>query len=385
MLTLTSEQECSLIEQAKHRLSVSASPSQQTPEGREIYRRGERAITFLLKQYERFIYGLIHRICPALEDAYSVALHGFTKALQSYDFRIPLLSWLRIKITGVLLDAVSSQQHRHRRERVLLEHLQAFKALPTSRDAALEEVPFQEFIPRIREALALLSESERLCLSLQAEGYQWAEIGELLDKSPDAARMQFTRSLQKLRLSMGVEVAKPTKVKVVPKPCWMRTLYTRLKKVVRKLRVTSDINAAVSQSEQSHDRGYNSRFVPKAQEHEAIPHKMGQSKTAHLLVCLWRVRSNARCTHTDQWFVHSSAILRCWLWALHPRAIPKENPKTGSSRGFNWYLHRLCLGVCNTASACPIFQPPFRIVNFSDYRLWNSGPRANPELGRPVL
>jgi RNA polymerase sigma factor (sigma-70 family) len=359
MVTLTSEQEFTLIEQAKYRLSASSSPSQQTPEGREIYRRGERAITLLLKQYERFIYQLIHRICPTLEDAYSIALHGFTKALQSYNFSSPLVSWLRIKITGVLLDAVSSQQRRNRRERVLLEHLQAFKALPTSRDAALEEVPFQEFIPRIREALASLSESERLCLSLQAEGYHWAEIGELLDKSPDAARMQFTRAVKKLRLSMGVEVEKPTKVKVVPKPCWMRTLYIQFKKVVRKLSGHSDITVDVSQSEQSHDHGYTSESIPKAQEHEAIRHKVGQSTTAYPLVRLWRVRSNSRCTHTDQWFVRFSAILRCWLWALHPRAISKENPKTGSIRSFNWYLHRFCLGLCNTASACFIFQSLF--------------------------
>jgi RNA polymerase sigma factor (sigma-70 family) len=374
MLTLTSEQEFTLIEQAKYRLSASSSPSQQTPEGREIYRRGERAITLLLKQYERFIYQLIHRICPTLEDAYSIALHGFTKALQSYNFRVPLLSWLRIKITGVLLDAVSTQQNRHRRERVLLEHLQAHKAIPNSQDVPLAKEPFEEFMPRLQEALAALSESERLCITLHAEGYQWAEIGELLAKSPDAARMQFNRSLHKLRLALGLEMPKLPKVKVVPKPCWMRTLFVRLKKVVRKLSVGSDITVAISQSEQSHDHGYTSEFIPQGQGYEAIVHKMGQSTTVQRLVRLWGCWRHAYRQSIDRWVVHPAALLRRCLWTTRAQPVPEEDAKSSSCSELSGACHSLHLGECDQLRPrpCAVFQPLIRPADSSGCGVWGA-------------
>ncbi|MCG9891354.1 MAG: sigma-70 family RNA polymerase sigma factor, partial [Thermosynechococcaceae cyanobacterium MS004] len=236
MPTFSPEIEMSLLQQAQTRFRILSETSvpELLPQQKHQIRQGERAIAQLLSQYERFLYKQIHRLCPGadIDAAFSAALKGFSKAIEGFNFATPFMSWLKIKISGALLCE---------KRKGAVSTIKNFKLTQILQNeiGISDTATFNQAIPQIQEAIEKLKDVERLCLRLFSEGNAWAEVGEAVGKSPDAARMTVKRAVLKIQIELGLVEApkrKARKIRRTPAPIfWMQSYVRRSKegKVVR--------------------------------------------------------------------------------------------------------------------------------------------------------
>lgn len=360
MLTLTPQIETTLLEQAQARFQLLAQipVNQLALQHQRILRQGDRAVTKLLDQYQRLLYKLIHQYCPEwdVEEAFSIALDGLNKAIKSFNFGTPFLSWLRIKVTGALLDEKRNIAIKAKKQDKL-HQLIRYELVTEGGTSEVHEFDLEEFLPQVKLALEKLTEVERLCLTLNSEGHQWPEVGAAIDKTKDAARMCFCRAIEKIRIALGLSEPKVTKrpKTVIRKAIgWMQSLAQRWKnqKCVRPDVQTSDIKAVVqTHTEQLNDSIQSFQSTTSAQA-------LGQSTKASPLGILRSLWGNGERPRRDWWAVHLATVLHRSLRPCHRQPVSPQNPKAGSPCGISGDRHGICMGEYDElrASPCTVLQ-----------------------------
>jgi RNA polymerase sigma factor (sigma-70 family) len=181
-------------------------------------RSSDRAISKLFQLYERCLWKLTHSIFDRNADEYfHLALDGFHKAINSFKFIGTFSGWVVYKVKKFLLDGLRNSRKDEQR-------------LTFVEDIELSEICSipQEDLTEVRNAIAQLTDCQQAIFALHTEGYSWTEIGQIVGKSPDAARMMLRRAIESIRGLLGIQ-PKPT----VSQPptetpvTWMRLLWDR--------------------------------------------------------------------------------------------------------------------------------------------------------------
>lgn len=360
MLTLTPQIETTLLEQAQARFQLLAqSPvSDLALQHQKILRQGDRAVTKLLDQYQRLLYKLIHQYCPGwdVEEAFLIALEGLNKAIKSFNFGTPFLSWLRLKVTGALLDEKRNIAIKAKKQDKL-HQLIRYELGTKGFDVEVHEFEFEEFLPQVKLALEDLSEVERLCLTLNSEGHPWPEVGAAIDKTKDAARMCFCRAIEKIRIALGLSQPKVTKrpKTVIRKAIgWMQSMSQRWKKqtFVRPRVQASDIKTdGQTYREQLHD-------LSKLVQSTKPVHALGKSTKASPLGILRNLWSNGDSSRPNRWTVYLASLFSRGLRPGHRQPVSPQDPEAGTCCSPGGDRHSICLGEYDQlrASPCAVLQ-----------------------------
>ena len=78
----------------------------------------------------------------------------------------------------------------------------------------------------VHEAISKLDADEQQVVNLYTQGFSWAEIGEIIQRSSEAAAAWFQRILKKVRRILGVDVVSVSRAKR-PSVSWMRRMIDR--------------------------------------------------------------------------------------------------------------------------------------------------------------
>jgi RNA polymerase sigma factor (sigma-70 family) len=360
MLTLTPQIETTLLEQAQARFQLLSqfSVPELKNEHQRILRQGDRAVTKLLDQYQRLLYKIIHQYCPDwdVEEAFLIALEGLNKAIKSFNFGTPFLSWLRIKVTGALLEEKRRIAIKAKKQDKL-HQLIRYELVTEGGNAEIHEFDLEVFLPQVKLAVEKLTEVERLCLTLHSEGHQWSAVGAAINKTPDASRMCFRRAIEKIRISLGLAQPKITKrpKTVIRKAMgWMQSMAQRWQKqtVVRPTSPTSDIKAVHQpHTEQVND---SSELVQTAKTARSL----GKSTKAHLLGFLRNLWGNGANPRLHRWAIHLAAVLPRGLRPGHRQPVSTQDPQAGSAGSISGDRHGVCVGEYDElrASPCLVLQ-----------------------------
>jgi RNA polymerase sigma factor (sigma-70 family) len=160
----------------------------------EKCRQGDREAYYqLYKLYSRSMYNVGYRIVNNEEEAQDVLQEAFISAFRSLDhYRgdATFGSWLKRIVVNKAINVIK------RRKTERLPDDDKF-------DVAEEESVAEEFqftVQQVREAIEKLPDGYRSVLSLYLlEGYDHAEIAEILGISESTSKSQFNRSKKKLR------------------------------------------------------------------------------------------------------------------------------------------------------------------------------------------
>ena len=198
MHSATQDRYYSLVKQAQFCSQVPAGDA--TAQERSQYRRAQRAASQLLSEVDRFLWSVIHQVNPALEpeEAYSIALEGFRKAVATFNFTTPFVSWLKTKVWGTLMDA-------HRKVLTELSRQQHIESHCISEYRESVKQPMETVETEIPPVITDLPSEQQELLTLRYEGYSWAEIGERLQATAEAVRKRFTRLRTRLLKRFNVE------------------------------------------------------------------------------------------------------------------------------------------------------------------------------------
>lgn len=355
MLTLTPQIETTLLEQAQQRFQLLAQipVNELALQHQKILRQGDRAVTKLLDQYQRLLYKLIHQYCPDwdVEEAFLIALEGLNKAIKSFNFGTPFLSWLRIKVTGALLDEKRIIAIKAKKQDKL-HQLIRYELSTEGCTSEVHEFDLEEFLPQVKLALEKLSEVERLCLTLNSEGHLWPEVGAAIDKTPDASRMCYRRAIEKIRIDLGLSQPKVTKrpKTVIRKAIgWMQSMFQRWKKqtFVRPRVQTSDIKAyCQTYTEQAHDFSKPVQATKPAQA-------LGKGTKASPLGILRNLWGNGNSPRLNWWAIHLASLFPRGLRLSHRQPVSPQDPKTGSPSCTGGDRHSVCVGKHDELRASP--------------------------------
>jgi RNA polymerase sigma factor (sigma-70 family) len=175
----------------------------------------QQAAAELVHQYESLIRREVRlhledrrlcRVFDSMDVCQSVLGSFFLRvAAGQYDLERPeQLIKLLVTMTRNKLASAARQQHRQRRDqrRVVGDAADqlAHVADPTPGPGSV--VSGQELLKLFREGL---SDEERQLVDLRAEGLAWADIALRLGGTPEARRMQLTRTIERMARALGVE------------------------------------------------------------------------------------------------------------------------------------------------------------------------------------
>jgi RNA polymerase sigma factor (sigma-70 family) len=209
-------------------------------------RNSDRAISKLFHAYQSCLIKLTQHILGRNADEYfDVALDGFQKAIESFKFIGSFSSWMAYKVKKALLD------QKRKPERTV--KARAAKNLAFLDNQDLEAIaPHQskEDLSEIEAALSQLTDYEQKIIWMHTQGYTWPEIGQVVGKSLDAARMDMQRAILSIReilgINLGVEKKSTQPKKSAPIISWMRRLWNRFQQKIRVGVKSDDIRSSGS-------------------------------------------------------------------------------------------------------------------------------------------
>jgi RNA polymerase sigma factor (sigma-70 family) len=202
-------------------------------------RKSDRAFAKLFGSYEKCLIKLTHKILGRDANEYfHIALDGFQKAVESFKFIGSFSGWVTYKVKKALLDQARKFE---RSVKARVEKNLDLEAIAPHQESAADQISksCEEDLTEVNAAIAQLTDYEREIIRLHNDGYSWPEIGQIVGKSPDAARMEMHRAILSVRTALGIETKAKHKKKAVPVIGWMRRLWDRFQKSVR-VEVSSD-------------------------------------------------------------------------------------------------------------------------------------------------
>jgi RNA polymerase sigma factor (sigma-70 family) len=214
-----------LIQIAQRRNQANATPKD--------VRNSDRAISKLFHAHKGCLIKLAKHVLGRNADEYfDVALDGFQKAIESFKFIGSFSSWMAYKVKKALLD--------QKRQPEKTAKARAVKNLVFLGNQDLEEIaPHQskEDLSDIEAALSQLTDYEQKIIWMHTQGYSWPEIGQVVGKSLDAARIDMRRAILSVRKILGINVVVEKKSTQPKKPApivsWMRRLWNRFQEMIR--------------------------------------------------------------------------------------------------------------------------------------------------------
>ncbi|MCU0420448.1 MAG: sigma-70 family RNA polymerase sigma factor [Cyclobacteriaceae bacterium] len=158
-------------------------------------RAGDRQAFFqLYRLYSKSMYNIGYRIVHDEAEAHDVLQDAFISAFNSlhrYRGDSTFGAWLKTIVVNKAINAL-----KKRRFERIPESDQFDVAEPV--EDALAEFPYT--VDQVKQAIGELPEGYRLVLSLYLlEGYDHAEIGDILGITESTSKSQFNRSKKKLR------------------------------------------------------------------------------------------------------------------------------------------------------------------------------------------
>jgi RNA polymerase sigma factor (sigma-70 family) len=159
-------------------------------------RNGDRQAYYqLYKLYNRAMYNVGYRIVNNSDEAKDVLQDAFISAfnnLENYRGDAAFGAWLKRIVVNKAINLV----RRRRFER--MPETEGFDIREENNVDELEGYPFTA--EKVRGAMEQLPEGYRVVMSLYLlEGYDHAEIGEILGITESTSKSQFNRSKKKLR------------------------------------------------------------------------------------------------------------------------------------------------------------------------------------------
>ena len=156
------------------------------------------AFSGLVHRHIRTAFGIAYHVLQHREDAEDAVQQAFMAALarlDTFDATRPFGPWMS---RVVLNHARSARRARTRLVRGWIEPVETIEASPAlGPDRAAERSEIRE---RVREAIALLPERQRLAVQLiDIEGYAPADVATILELSPVTVRWHLMAARRKLR------------------------------------------------------------------------------------------------------------------------------------------------------------------------------------------
>ena len=157
------------------------------------------ALSDLYARYGNMLMAVAFRLTGSRADAEDV-LHdvflGLPEALRRYDERGALDAWLRRVVARVALTRLRS---RGRAREVSFDDEDVPSPSHRSMDRLADAIAVQRAIDALPETLRLVF------VLREVEGYSHAEIGELLEITPNASEVRLHRAIRSLRRTLGGE------------------------------------------------------------------------------------------------------------------------------------------------------------------------------------
>ncbi len=167
-------------------------------------RQGDREAYYkLYKLYSRSMYNVGFRIVNNTEEAEDVLQEAFTSAfrnLHHYRGDSTFGAWLK----RIVINKAINYLHKRKAERMPED--ERWDVHEEEEENILEGFPFS--VEQVRSAIERLPDGYRLVLSLYLlEGYDHAEIGEIMGITESTSKSQFNRAKKKLKdlLEEGVK------------------------------------------------------------------------------------------------------------------------------------------------------------------------------------
>jgi len=175
----------------------------------------QHAAAELVRQYEPFIRREVrlhledrrlYRVFDSMDICQSVLSSFFLRAAAGeYDLDQPdQLIRLLVTMTRNKLASAARKQYQLRRDqrRIVGDGDEQLAQVADPNPGPGSVVSGQELLKLFRQGL---SEEERQLVDLRAQGLAWADIAARLGGTPDARRIQLTRAIERMALTLGLE------------------------------------------------------------------------------------------------------------------------------------------------------------------------------------
>ncbi len=150
----------------------------------------------LYREFVNRVYGYVRALVGSAADAEDVTAQVFLKAYEAYERFQPAgatpSAWLFRIARNAALDHLRSSGRRER-----LVRAAGYEPAEAPDPQALAEARIEH--AELVALLAELGERQREVISLRHSGLSFAEVGEVIGSSEDAAKMAYHRSLHVLR------------------------------------------------------------------------------------------------------------------------------------------------------------------------------------------
>ena len=166
----------------------------------ESCRRGDRkAQHTLYSRYSRAMYNTCFRMLKSEADAEDALQNAFIEVfmkLDSYRFESTIGAWIKRIVINTCIN--------HLKKRRLMT-VDWDERVPEPEDDPVDTSDQEYQVEKVKKAIETLPDGYRVVLSLYLlEGYDHAEIGEILNISEATSKSQYSRARQKVR-SMLIE------------------------------------------------------------------------------------------------------------------------------------------------------------------------------------
>lgn len=172
-------------------------------------KRGEnQAFEELVRRHQGRVYAVAYRLTGNREDALDIAQDSLIKAYRRIEAWQPtgsFLPWLLRLTTNQAIDFLRRQKRqRHEQlDETFIGETEHAPIEPSITDTG-QRVRAQEIDERIREALVVLSESQRIVFVLRHfEGLQLTEIAAEMGCTVGSVKVHLFRALKKLQKELG--------------------------------------------------------------------------------------------------------------------------------------------------------------------------------------
>jgi len=168
----------------------------------------DEAFEELVRRHQGRVYAVAYRLTGNREDALDVAQDSLLKAYQRIEAWQPtgsFLPWLLRLTTNQAIDFLRrrKRQRHEQLDETFVGETEHAPIEPSVSDTG-QRVRAQEIDERIREALVVLSDTQRVVFVLRHfEGLQLSEIAEELGCTVGSVKVHLFRALKKLQKELG--------------------------------------------------------------------------------------------------------------------------------------------------------------------------------------
>jgi RNA polymerase sigma-70 factor (ECF subfamily) len=199
-----------------HAMADSASPDEFHALIRRVRQGDQEAASQLVRDYESLVRREVRvrladrrlwRVLDSMDVCQSVMASFFVRAaMGEYEVDDPRqMVKLLVGMTRNKVASTARRENTQKRDlKRTIEPDDDPLAIPAQQDTPSQLVANAELLARVRE---LLPQEDQRIAELRAQGYRWEEVAAQMGGTAQARRVQFARSMQKVRVQMGIDEA----------------------------------------------------------------------------------------------------------------------------------------------------------------------------------